>query len=233
MQHYGLSRYITENSIRNEVKEKASLKGKNLEEIEKQNENLKEENIKKDLLLRELEAIKAENVELNELIGMKKKYTNFESIPGQVINRNFSNFEKTVTINVGEDNGVSQDMAVVADKGLFGRVISTTKNTSKVQLITDPASKVSVNVGNQMDSMILKGDIESGLVLNRLPMQTKIVTNQDIFTSGIGGIFPKGIYIGTVNEIRYKSNETDSLATVKSVMDYEAVNKILVLKKGI
>ena len=84
-----------------------------------------------------------------------------------------------------------------------------------------------------MDSMILKGDIESGLVLNRLPMQTKIVTNQDIFTSGIGGIFPKGIYIGTVNEIRYKSNETDSLATVKSVMDYEAVNKILVLKKGI
>lgn len=185
------------------------------------------------MLLRELEAIKAENVELNELIGMKKKYTNFESIPGQVINRNFSNFEKTVTINVGEDNGVSQDMAVVADKGLFGRVISTTKNTSKVQLITDPASKVSVNVGNQMDSMILKGDIESGLVLNRLPMQTKIVTNQDIFTSGIGGIFPKGIYIGTVNEIRYKSNETDSLATVKSVMDYEAVNKILVLKKGI
>ena len=195
----GITRYFNEFKIKKESREKAMLKGKSLEEIENENIKLKEELRKKEEALNILNIIKQENIQLNNLNNLKTGYSNYEGVTGEIISRNFSNFEKTVVINIGSKQGIRENMTVVADKGLFGRIVSVTDDTAKVQLITDPGSKLGVTVDLEKDSkIILKGDAQKGIILTRLPMPISVIKGTDIYTSGSGGIFPKGIYVGKV-----------------------------------
>ena len=115
----------------------------NIDTLKSENDELRNKNKELEKSLKEIENIKTENETLKEYLGLTEKYSNYKTIPGDVINKDISNYSRTITLNVGANDGVKKDMTVIAEEGLVGHVISVTDSTAKVQTIIDPASSVS------------------------------------------------------------------------------------------
>ena len=105
--------------------------------LKTENQQLKEQNSKLEQSLRELENTKTENETLKEYLGLTEKYGEYKTIPGYVINKEISNYSKTIIINIGKTYGIEENMTVIADEGLVGHVVSVTDTTAKVQTIVD------------------------------------------------------------------------------------------------
>ena len=203
----------------------------NIEDLSNENEKLKQENSELEQQLRELEIIKAQNNTLKEYLGLTEKYTSYTTIPAYIINKDTSNYSSTFIINVGTDDGIEENMTVIADKGLVGHVISVTKNTAKVQTIIDPASAVSITFESTGDTAICKGTLESSnLRATYIATDAELLENDTVHTSGMGGIYPKGIMIGTVSKIDKTKNITDRYVTITPAVDFNKLETVLVIK---
>lgn len=202
-----------------------------IESLQKENQELKSVNSELETKLRELESIKADNATLQEYMNLTQKYADYNTIPAYVINKDVSNYSSDLVINVGKNDGVDVNMTVIADKGLVGHIISATSNTAKVQVIADSASTVSCNISTTEQSIICKGTIEKNQILRAsyIPTDAELIQGDSVYTSGLGGIYRKGILIGTIEEIITTSNVTDRYATVKTAVDFSTVDSVLVI----
>lgn len=200
------------------------LRTKN-EELKKENEELKQKK-------QELEILKAENKTLKEHVKLVDNYSDYDCIPGYVIQRDFSNYSKTVVINIGRKDGIETGMTVVADGGLVGYIVSAEENTSKVQTIIDTASAVSALFANTEKTLVTRGILDSDNRIKGTYIDNDVVVNEgdNIATSGIGGIYPKNINIGKVKEIVNTQNKTNRYVYIETSVDFENLNNILVLK---
>lgn len=205
----------------------------NMETILQENDELKKKNSELETQLRELEMIKAENTTLQEYMNLTDKYSSYETIPAYVINKDVSNYSSTLVLNVGTKDGITENMTVISDKGLVGHVISVSESTCKVQVIIDSASTVSSTISTTNESIICKGTLENNQVLRAtyIPTGAELIQGDLVYTSGVGGIYPKGIIIGTVNEIVTTSNITDRYAIVKPTVDFSKIDTVLIIKK--
>lgn len=203
----------------------------NVNDLKSENEELKKKNSEIEQNLRELEIIKAENTTLKEQMNLKEKYGEYSTVSGYVINRDLSNYTGVVVINVGSKDGVKPNMTVIADKGLVGNVISVTETTAKVQTIVDPASSVSCIISTSKDAVITKGSIDgkSEIRATYISPDTLLVQNSSVETSGLGGIYPKGIHIGTIKDIVNTKNPTDRYATIETAVDFTKLDTVLVI----
>lgn len=168
----------------------------NMDNLKAENENLKAENSKQAQSLRELEIIKAENETLKSYLGLTEKYSNYETIPAYIISKDISNYSSTFIINAGRKDGIKENMTVISDQGLVGYIISTTDDTSKVQTIIDPSSATTAKIANAEDSVICKGSLNDKMLkVTYIPTNADISEGDNIETSGMGGIYQKGIII--------------------------------------
>ena len=202
-----------------------------ISKLKEENIQLKEENAKLQESLRELEIVKSENDTLKEYVNLKEKYNSFNTIPGYVINRDISNYSNTIIINVGTKDGVEVNMPVISENGLVGHVISTTNSTSKVQTIVDSASSISCKLISSGDNIIAKGtlDKDASLRATFIPTEATILQGDSVETSGIGGIYPKGILIGTISKVINTKNITDRYALIDTAVNFSKLDTILVI----
>lgn len=203
----------------------------NMDELKKQNEELKAENKKLSEQLIEYNVVKSENDILKEKMNLTEKYVDYSTISADVINKDVSNYSSTLILNVGKKDGVSKGMNVIADKGLVGYITSVSEKTSKVQVIIDPASTVSCNISTTSESVICKGTLENNqnLRVTYIPTNTDLIIGDSVETSGVGGIYKQGIHIGTIKEIITTVNSTDRYAVVESAVDFSKLNTVLVI----
>ena len=183
----------------------------------------------KEPVLKEIE----ENETLKSYLSLAEKYNNYKTVPAYVINRDISNYSKTIVINVGKDDGIKENMPVIADDGLVGYVISVTNNTAKVQTIVDSSSSTSCLTSSTRDNMVCKGTIEETNTLKGtyIANGANVIEGDSIETSGMGGIYPKGIHIGKVKEIMNGKNKTDLTIKVEVSVDFEKLETVLVITK--
>ena len=202
----------------------------NINNLKDENEELKKRNSELEQSLRELENIKTENNTLKEYLNLTEKYGEYKTVPGYVINKDISNYSKTVVINIGKNDGVEENMTVIADQGLVGHVISVTDDTAKVQTIIDTASSVSCTMSSK-DTIVCKGTLEDNTTLKAMyiPTQANIIQGDSIETSGLGGIYPKGIHVGTVQKVENTQNITDRYALVETAVDFDKLDTVLVI----
>ena len=205
----------------------------NMEKIMQENEELKKKNSELETILREFEMLKAENTTLQEYMNLTDKYSSYQTIPAYVINKDVSNFSSTLVLNVGTQDGIRENMTVIADKGLVGHVISVSEKTCKVQVIIDSASTVSCSISTTNESIICKGTLENDQVLRAsyIPTGAELIQGDMVYTSGIGGIYPKGIIIGAVREIITTSNITDRYAIVEPAVDFSKIDTVLIINE--
>lgn len=203
----------------------------NLDEVKRENEELKKKNSQLEQSLRELEIVKAENATLKEYVNLTDKYSEYKTYPANIIQSDISNYSKTIIINAGKKDGIDVDMAVISDKGLVGHVISVTDDTAKVQTIIDTSSSVTCTISTTRDSIVARGIIDSNDEIRAtfIPTDANILEGDKVETSGIGGIYPKGINIGTVKKVINTKNITNRYAIIDTAVDFSKLETVLVI----
>ncbi len=201
--------------------------------LQQENEELKNKNAELEQSLREFEIVKNENATLKEYLNLSEQYGNYETKAAYIINRDISNYSNIFIINVGEKDGIKPNMTVISEKGLVGYIISTTDHTAKVQTIIDTASTVSATLSSSRDNLICKGTLEESNVLKAtyIPTTANLVPGDKVETSGMGGIYPKGIYIGTIKRVVATQNIVDRYAIIEPAVDFDKVDTVLVITK--
>lgn len=202
-----------------------------IQTLKEENQKLKDENSQLQEQLRELEILKSENNTLKEYVNLKDKYSSYTTVPAYVIQRSLSNYDKLIVINAGTDDGINVNMPVISESGLVGHVISVTNDTAKIQTIIDTASNVSANISNVQDSVVLKGTLNSTEILRAtyIPADSTILQGDEVVTSGLGGIYPKGILIGNVKTVVNTQNEADRYAEIEVSTDFSNLETVLVI----
>ncbi len=195
------------------------------EELKKQNEELKNQ-------LNGLQLIKSENEILREYVNLAEKYSEYTTVGAYIINKNISNLSDVFMINVGTDQGVAANMAVIGEEGLVGHVISATSSTAKVQPIIDAASGVSGLTSSSRTNVVVRGQVDPNkeLKVYTLQAEDELVIGDTVETSGLGGIYPKGITIGTIKEIIETKNVAERYAILETKVDFKNLEYVLVIK---
>ena len=191
-----------------------------------------------------IDSLTTENIELRKQLESLKKeliitYTinDYEFLNATVINRDISHWYNTITIDKGKHNGVEPDMVVVNSQGLIGRVITTTAFTSEVRLITtsDTINKISITISdgkNFVNGLINKYNYNTGyLEIEGISNTEKVSKESYVYTSGLGGIFPSGILIGTVANITTDEYDLAKMIDVKPIANFNNINYVAILKR--
>lgn len=210
---------------------------KKLKDVEKSNDVL-------ETSIDRIDSIEAENIELRRQLDALKEELNinytlsdYEYLNATVISRNVGYWYNKLTINKGSYNGVEKDMVVISSKGLIGRVVKISTFTSDVRLITtsDTNNKISVHVSNGDNNLygVINGyDYKKSVLELEGISNTKDVNVGDyVYTSGLGGIFPAGILIGTVTEITTDSYDLAKIMKVTPSVDFNDINYVSILKR--
>lgn len=202
-----------------------------INKLKEENGELRSKNAELEKNLREFEIIKSENTTLKEYLALTEQYPEYTTKAAYIINKDISNYSKVFIINVGEKDGIKVNMTVISEKGLVGHVISTTAHTAKVQTIIDTASTVSATLSTSRDNLICKGTLEdsSTLKASYIPTQANLIQGDKLETSGMGGIYPKGILIGTIKSVQNTQNIVDRYATITPAVDFNKVETVLVI----
>ena len=202
--------------------------------LKQENEALKEQVAELLQYKQYITEFQIENQELRNLLGFRERSFQYDLEAAEVIARDPSNWFNVISIDKGERHGIQKDMAVVTDKGLAGYVISTTHSTSKVMLITDERSSVSAMIQRTRDNGVVKGSIDpapSGyLKMVFLPHDANLVKGDIVISSGLGGLIPKGIVIGEVEEANKESYELMQHAIIKPSVDFLKLERVFVIK---
>jgi rod shape-determining protein MreC len=170
--------------------------------------SLKNDNERLRKRLAELEAersklweIEAANKRLQKLLDFRVKFPS-GSITAAIIANSASTWFQSCLINKGSADNVHKGMAVVTPLGLVGQIVSVTAHTAKVLLITDANSGVDVLVQRTRGRGIVSGSLEGATVIKYVKRTEEIQEGDRLITSGVDGIFPKSIFVGTVGKVR-------------------------------
>jgi rod shape-determining protein MreC len=178
-------------------------------ELLKQNEILRRENQQHRIEAVQSEEAASENARLRQLLDWQQKKP-WKLRMANVVLRDPANWWRTVQINLGSRDDVRVNLPVLTTDGLVGRIVSVSFTRSQVVLLGDPNCKVAALVDNEAhDSGILEaaGPLDRSLLaLTYLSRDAELKPGQNVFTSGLGGIFPRGIPIGKIvdsHEVEY------------------------------
>ncbi|HUK78955.1 MAG TPA: rod shape-determining protein MreC [Thermoleophilia bacterium] len=173
-----------------------------------------------------------QTTELHGLLQMRDssvfpRGTNFAD--ARVIARSTTAWYSTVTIDAGSDQGVRLNDAVVNGQGLVGRVSAVTPDASEVTLITDQDSYVDSMVVPSGAQGMLAGSVTGDVTLQYVDRSEKVVTGQDVVTSGMkGSIFTRGIPIGQVSAVAQQDVELYQSISVTPWVDFHTLDLVMV-----
>lgn len=217
---------------------------KNVVEDYRELKNVKKDNDILEISTSRIESIESENIELRRQLEALKEELNitytlsdYEYLNATIISRNVGYWYNKITIDKGTYNGVKKDMVVINSNGLIGKVIRTTTFTADVRLLTtsDTNNKISVHISNGDNNLygLINGyDYENNILELEGISNTRDVNIGDyVYTSGLGGIFPSGILIGSVTEITTDSYDLAKIIKVKPASDFNNLNYVSILKR--
>jgi rod shape-determining protein MreC len=203
-------------------------------DLETENQELEARVAELEAQLQDYEEIKQENERLKSLTNFSLETENLTYVGAKVIGKAPGHWFNILIINAGIKDGIAVDMPVVTGDGLVGRVVDCGPNFSRVMAIIDSSSGVSAIVERTRDNGIVKGTVSSGdesklLTLANLPLDADLVPGDTVITSGLSGVFPKGIPIGAVTEVSPSSDGMSNEAVVTPWVDFEHIEEVLII----
>jgi len=147
-----------------------------------------------------LEEARLENERLRLLVGFVDT-NKLDAVGARVIGRPTNSWERIITIDRGSDDDVKVGMPVLAPQGLLGQTIAVTKHTAQVRLIADPRSGVASMIQATRAEGIVRGSLEGQVALDFVSRETTVNVGDVVVTSGLGGVYPKGLLIGEVMKV--------------------------------
>lgn len=164
-----------------------------LSDLKAENEQLRSKNA-------ELEETNQSTQRLQGLLDLKNTY-NLQSTGARVISGSTDSFNNTIVIDKGTSSGLAVGMPVVDSGGVIGQIIECGPTTSTVRLITDEKSGVAAMVQSSRAQGMLMGSASRQITLNLINTNQKVAVGDTVVTSGLGGVFPKGLPLGKVTSV--------------------------------
>lgn len=182
------------------------------------------------------QAVSQENKKLKKELKLTHSLTDYESVNASVIARTPSSWQDQVIIDKGSSAGIKKNMPVLSGSGLVGRVSEVNRTNSKVELLSnssESANRFAVSITNK------SGEVINGVITgynsgsNRIEMgnvtsKKKIEKGDKVVTSGLGGVMPAGLYVGTVTTTGTSDYGLSSKITIKPAADISDVSVVTV-----
>ncbi len=206
----------------------------NLKHLQEENEELQ---ARVEALTLQTQLISQEKYELNglrELYELDVKYPDYKKVAARIIARESNGWYNVFTIDKGFEDGIREDMNVMAGNGLVGIVTSVRKNSATVRSIIDDSSKVSGMFLKSSDTCIVSGDLNSmmsdgRIKVSMIPLHAEVSESDEIVTSHISDKFQQGILIGYVTDIQTDSSNMTKTAYLTPVVDFEHLDEVLII----
>ena len=199
-----------------------------------ENIRLLDENARLQQQLNALAEAGRENIELHALLNLKK-HNPYRTIGAHVIGRDAGNWWKSIQLDRGSQDGLRQNLAVFNGDGLVGKVVDVTRGEARVLLLVDPNCKASAILQDSREPGIVAGAEdaiarEPRCLMTFVRRDTKVRTGDTVITSGHGGVFPKGIHIGTVTgaQLNPQTGMYHDIA-IKPAVDFRRLEEVLVI----
>lgn len=211
---------------------------RNLRTLKQENERLKRQLEELSLVRVELAETENENRRLRELLDFKRENPNYTLLVAQIVAREEpatvigvdpSNLVQAVRIDQGYADDVTRGAPVVSARGLVGRVTAVGEHWSTVSLLIDESSAVTALDQQSRASGIVEGT-GSGLVMRFIAHDQNVEVGDVILTSGLGDTFPKGLVIGTVQEVLRRDVDPYQEAIVDPPVDFSALEYVFVIR---
>ena len=182
-------------------------------------------------------SLEEEIQELKDVLDLNRTLTEYTPINATILSRNKSYWFNQIMIDKGSKDGIKKDMAVVTKNGLIGKISRVYPHSSEIKLVTsdDVNYKVSVTIktGNGDSYAILNGyDNETECVtVTGVDKMSTVKKGDTIVTSGLGGMFPGGIYIGVVQDIKSDKYDLSKTLYIKTSQDFNNIHYVTILKE--
>jgi rod shape-determining protein MreC len=164
---------------------------------------------------------------LRSLLGYSEQF-NLQTSLAHVLMLDTSTRFKSLIIDRGSNGGVEVNDVIVNANGLIGRVVLTTKDMAKVQIITDSNSAVGALIERTRRQGVIRGDGAGGAQMYDVPSLADVQPGDTVLTAGIDGIFPKGIPIGTIVRAE-KGQDLFKTIAVRSAVDFGLIEEVIVI----
>jgi rod shape-determining protein MreC len=184
------------------------------------------------LRLRQLrqDELETENGRLRVLLSLRERLP-VQSVGAEVVAREWSGFTRALLINRGRAAGLERQAPVIVTAGVVGRVMETRRDSALVQLVTDPASSIAGVVSRTRSQGLVEGVAGGRMRLKLQARDESIVVGDLVFTSGNGGVFPKGLPLGRITRIHVPTGAF-RVAELEPAVDVARVEEVLVLPRG-
>ncbi len=166
---------------------------------------------------------------LIELLAYTSPLADQEFLPADVIAREQTGIARSIIINRGSRDGITEGMPVATDLGLVGRIVSVSANAAQVQLIDDENSAVSARLQTTRAHGSIIGQASGVLRLTMVDLNEEIQQGDLVITSGLGGNFPADILVGQVTSVRQFEFELFQEAEVRSLIDFDTLELVLII----
>lgn len=208
-----------------------------MKNLQQENLELKEQVNALSEQVRQQESYVQENERLRKLLALASNESNRDMVGCEVIAKDPGNWFYSFTIDKGSNDGLSVDDTVVDGQGLVGRITEVGGSWAKVLSIIDADSSVGAMISRTQDFAIVDGDLslagKGQCKLNYLTKDTSLaVVGDAVVTSGLGGVYPKGILIGTVSEIKSDALGYSQYAVIDTAVDFERIREVMVIRSG-
>lgn len=201
--------------------------------VDTHNENMRLRDDIRALNLRVLagnEALLA-NQRLERLLDMKKSIK-APTISATVIGEDVTSWFRTLVINRGSANGINEGMAVISADGVVGQTVKVSSSTSRVLLLTDHASGISATIQRSRARGVVKGKGEMLCSLEFTTREEDVKVGDTVITSGIGGVFLKGLPIGEVTMVKRGEYGIFQTVSIRPTVNLPHLEEVLVVERG-
>lgn len=192
-----------------------------LSELKSENEELTARNA-------ELEESEQTAERLQSLLDLQDTY-NLQSTAARIISSSTDSWSNTVTIDKGTLSGISVGMPVTDSLGVIGQTVEVGASSATVRLITDENSSVAAMVQSSRAQGMLTGSADGSLHLTMVGSDQSVSVGDTIITSGLGGVFPKGLPLGTVTNVTQSSGSSYLDIEVDPLVSTENYEEVLVV----
>jgi rod shape-determining protein MreC len=170
-----------------------------------------------------------ENQRLRRLLALQERLP-LTTLSGEIIAREWGGWIRSLTVNRGRGDHVPRLSAVISPDGLVGRIVDVRPGASIVQVLTDPASTVGAHVLRTRTPGIVEGEARGTLRFKFMARDGASIQNGDVLvTAGQGGLFPRGIPIGTVRSIDNRGAALFHYAELTPAVDFARVDEVLLV----
>lgn len=202
-----------------------------LVDVRRENEELKKEIAHSRWEIIRYRELLATHERLRELLRFKETIDR-PVVAAQVIGLDPTGWFQSVIIDKGKRDGIQWDMAVVNAEGIVGRVVAVSMDYAKVLLIVDQNSAVDCLIQSSRDRGMVRGLSHNRCTLDYMSKSSEVAAGDRVVTSGLGGVFPKGLPVGTVASVKEGAENLFKEIEVIPTVDFSRLEEVLVILNG-